>query len=350
MKLSLLSAGRRKGNPAPGPDGVSVSVWRSVSPSVLDSLAEIFSRCLRDGVFPKRWKRAKLVLIPKDGETVPGARPICLLDEIGKLFERIIVGRMKEYMERKPAARLSELQFGFREGLSTIDALDAAIAMITGATSKNGFAICASLDIKNAFNSLTWPSIRGALSESKFPPYLRRILDSYLSTRFIEFPTLNGVQVRPVTCGVPQGSVLGPLLWNVGYNSVVKKIHVAGSKVIGYADDTLVISTGKSVEQAHSRMNQVLHKVSRRIESLGLTVVPEKTEAVLFYGKRRPDLSPVIRLGGKYIRMSPRMKYLGIILDPKLRFTAHFKYTEEKMGKVNRSLGRLMPNLRGPSE
>lgn len=71
---------------------------------------------------------------------------------------------------------------------------------------------------------------------------------------------------------------------------------------------------------------------------------------MLFFGRKRPDIDPVIRMGKAYIRMSPQMKYLGIILDPQLKFTAHLKYVEEKMGRVNRSLGRLMPNLRGPVE
>lgn len=75
-----------------------------------------------------------------------------------------------------------------------MDALDMTISTITAATSKDGFAICAGLDIKNAFNSLPWPTIRRALTELRFPPYLRRILDSYLSARLVESPTLNGIQ------------------------------------------------------------------------------------------------------------------------------------------------------------
>lgn len=109
-----------------------------------------------------------------------------------------------------------------------------------------------------------------------------------------------------------------------------------------------MIGTGKSVEQVRSRTNQALAKILRRIDVLGLTVAPEKTEAVLFFGKKRPDLDPVIRLGRTYIKMSPRIRYVP--WDYRLNFSAHFKYVEEKMGKVNRALGRLMPNLRGPTE
>lgn len=129
-----MRASRGSGNPAPGPDGITIGIWRSVSPLFLERLVDIFSACFRDEVFPRKWKRAKLVLIPKDVATRPNAlpkvRPICLLDDIGKVLERILVSRIKSIMERKPGARLSDHQFGFREGRSTLDALDFALSTI----------------------------------------------------------------------------------------------------------------------------------------------------------------------------------------------------------------------------
>lgn len=79
-------------------------------------------------------------------------------------------------------------------------------------------------------------------------------------------------------------------------------------------------------------------------------MAPEKTEAVLFFDKSRPDLKPIVRLRGTYVKMSPSMKYLGILLDSRLNFCAHFKYVQDKVSLVNRALFRLMPNLRGPSD
>lgn len=114
---------------------------------MLEVIAEIFSRCFKDGVFPRRWKRARLVLIPKgerrqaDGEDLPKARPICLLDEIGKILKRILVVRIKDFMKRKPKARLSDCQFGFREGRSTIDVLETALHTITRLMSRGGGGI-----------------------------------------------------------------------------------------------------------------------------------------------------------------------------------------------------------------
>lgn len=79
-------------------------MWRRVPPALVEKMAKLFTRCLEDGVFPRRWKRARLVLIPKAGsisdarDGIPKARPICLLNKIGKIFERILVQRFKVFM------------------------------------------------------------------------------------------------------------------------------------------------------------------------------------------------------------------------------------------------------------
>lgn len=99
-----------------------------------------------------------------------------------------------------------------------------------------------------------------------------------------------------------------------------------------------------------SRVNETLVHVLRRLDRLGLSVAAEKTEAVLFCGNVRPDVNPVVRVGRTFVRMSPRLKYLGLMLDARLNFSAHFSYVEEKMTKITRALCCLMPNLRGRSE
>lgn len=120
-----IHAGRRGGSPAPGPDGIPIGVWRSVSPLIVSHMAKLYTICLEEGNFPVDWKMAKLVLIPKDGSPVTNdgplkARPICLLNDVGKIFERILATRICNFMDDNPRARLSDHQFGFRTGKSTL--------------------------------------------------------------------------------------------------------------------------------------------------------------------------------------------------------------------------------------
>jgi len=117
----------RKRGGCPAPDGLSIILWKCAPVCVVERLAELYTLCLERGVFPRIWKRAILVLIPKGTFDVRQSkvRPICLLNDVGKFLERIIVKRMKSFMETCPRPRVlfSEVQFGFREGRSTMDAL-----------------------------------------------------------------------------------------------------------------------------------------------------------------------------------------------------------------------------------
>lgn len=114
-------------NTAPGPDSFKADVWRKVPAVMLHCLAGCFTICMKHGIFPSRWKMADLVLIPK-GEVSPGelprVRPICLLDEVGKTFERLIAMRLLEFMNGCcPLADCAELQFGFRKRRSRCPAI-----------------------------------------------------------------------------------------------------------------------------------------------------------------------------------------------------------------------------------
>lgn len=112
---------------------------------MIAGLALVFTSCLRRGFFPPAWKVAQLVLIPKSqenrGEAVPKARPIALISESAKLFERIIVRRVREHMRESTRADLSENQYGFRSGLSTIDALVRVKEIILETWERGGVAL-----------------------------------------------------------------------------------------------------------------------------------------------------------------------------------------------------------------
>lgn len=122
-----------------------------------------------------------------------------------------------------------------------------------------------------------------------------------------------------------------------------------GCSILGYADDTLVVVTARSIETAEIRANMQVAAVIRRILRSGLKVATDKTEAILFHG-RRPARFPIVRVGSDYIQTRGTLKYLGVIFDSRLNFGDHFQYVAAKATKVVSALGRIMPNLRGPSE
>lgn len=115
-------------------------------------------------------------------------------------------------------------------------------------------------------------------------------------------------------------------------------------------DDTLVIATADDIGTAAVRAGIQVARILSQIGRLGLRVSVQKTEAVVFYGRTRPDVLPSISVGGTRIELKESMKYLGVFIDSRWSFVDHFAYVTDKVSKVTRALGRLMPNLKGPRE
>jgi len=166
-------------NTTAGLNGVPGRAWALTFKVVSKKMRHIFNRCLREGVFPPIWRKAKLVLLRKESKpagTPAGYRPICLLDEEAKLFERVIAGRLIRHLEQV-GPDLHERQYGFRRGRSIVDAIlhVRSLVSLDSAVREGGVAVEVSLDITNAFNTLPWDRVGRALEEHEIPPYLRRI-------------------------------------------------------------------------------------------------------------------------------------------------------------------------------
>ncbi|XP_041987884.1 uncharacterized protein LOC121739463 [Aricia agestis] len=339
-------------NRAPGLDGVPGRVWVLAIKHLEAQVLEVFTKCLVQGRVPRRWKSGKLVLLRKDGrpEDQPSAyRPIVLIDEICKTLERVIAGRLNRHLEGA-GPNLSDAQFGFRSRRSTIDAVARVRQISEEEISRGGVVLVVSLDITNAFNTLPWETIKEGLRYHRAPRYLRRTISNYLSERSVEYPTEEGWEDLEVDCGVPQGSSLGPGLWDIGYDYVLRGANLPGVELVAYADDTAVVCRAKSHREAKILATAAVAQVVRRIQALGLTVALNKSEALLFHGPRNappPDLEVIV--SGTRIKIAPTMTYLGLVLDSRWSFKEHFRRLSEKVKKSAGALASLLPNLGGPS-
>ncbi|KAA5606818.1 reverse transcriptase family protein, partial [Pseudomonas aeruginosa] len=174
------------------------------------ALRRLFSRCLREGRFPEPWRTGRLVLIPKEGrprDEPNGYRPIVVLDEAGKLFERVIANRLVQHLENV-GPDLAPNQYGFRRGRSTVDAVLRVRHLSDCACSEGGVLLAVSIDIANAFNTIPWSPIMESLRFHRVPTGLRNLIEDYLSGRAVIFPERSGWGRKTVSRGVPQGSVL----------------------------------------------------------------------------------------------------------------------------------------------
>lgn len=350
LRIAMLKLQAK--NKAPGPDGIPGRAWVLALKKLGDRFRRLLDACLESGRFPMSWKTGRLVLLRKDGRPAdsPSAyRPLVMLDEADKIFERIIAARLITHLDRV-GPDLSDNQFGFRGGRSTIDAIKRVKAYSDETTVQGGVLVAVSLDIKNAFNTIPWACIMEALKYHNVPPYLSRIVGAYLSERFVSYTGQDGqLQHWAMSCGVPQGSVLGPLLWNIGYDWVLRGSLPMSTIVTCYADDTLVTTRGKSYEEAVCLTTRSVTLVINRIRMLGLQVALSKTEAIFFHGPRQaPPQGCRIAIGETSVEIGSCMRYLGLFLDSRWNFGEHFRRMVPRLMSAASALKRLLPNLGGP--
>ena len=343
-KEVLEAASMLRSGKAPGPDGVPAELIKAAIRSDPKPFTAMMNRYLADGIFPDKWKIARLILLekPKKPGQKTGYRPICLLNVAGKLLERLLLTRLEA-----EGGTMSDRQYGFRKGRSTVKAIQRVLEIgkraARGAYQHRKICALIALDVKNAFNSAPWSVIVEALRKKNTPQYLVRMIQNYFTNRWID---VDGEKVQ-VTCGVPQGSILGPYLWNVFYDDVLKMYMPAGVELVAFADDLAIVVFAKTQANVESLANSTLERVRRKMESMGLELAPEKSEAVLLY-TRRATPSMEFQLGDTKISTRSSIKYLGVWLQKNMAWKTHIAKVAEKAEKTLRSLGQLMPNIRGP--
>jgi len=153
----------------------------------------------------------------------------------------------------------------------------------------------------------------------------------------------------PVTCGVPQGSVLGPTLWNIFYDGVLRLPVREGVRLVAFADDVAVVAVAHNTELVKQLVNPTLVDIVEWMTTNGLRLAPEKSECVVLTNKkayRNPDLY----IQGCHIPVERAIRYLGVWLDTRLSFVDHATSVAVGARKAAAALGRLMPNVGGPSQ
>lgn len=327
---SIGDALRRRSNKrSSGVDGVPEFVLRKTGTDVWGFLSILFNHCLNVGYFPTTWKEAVVVPVLKPGSD-PGDsesyRPISLLSAFGKLFEYFILARINDVVLDRDI--LMDNQFGFRTGLSTSHALMVFADYVAKGLNNRCPTMAVSLDFSRAFDTVWQDGIVYKLMNMGFDTTTCRMIGSFLTGR--KFRVRLGdilSEGRPVSAGVPQGSLLAPVLYNLYISDIPQPS--GGELLLIYADDILVASSGPRAVTVNNRLNGYLSNLTDYFTKWGLRLNVRKTVALALKGKRRhiyPNWRkhvPCLMVGGEPVPTSDRMKYLGVTFHGNFEYCRH---------------------------
>jgi hypothetical protein len=327
---------------AVGLDEIPIKFLRILINPLLSHITHIFNSSITSGVFPTAWKYSKIIPIAKVADPLKPEdyRPISILPALSKALEMLMRDQMVEYLESNNA--LDPLQSGFRSGHSTTTALLCITDDIYKFLDEGMFVILVLLDFSKAFDTVNHELLCCKLANLfGFSSSAVNYIKSYLSMRFQRVGSDEALSGSlPTFAGVPQGSILGPLLFSLFINDLCRVIR--NSKYHAYADDFQIYDadTISNISICCERINQNLEAISRWSVENGLALNAGKTKAMIICRDqgRLPSLIPQIKLNGSSIEYSSKVTNLGLTMDD--RFSWLPQATEVR-NKVNFALSRL---------
>lgn len=332
-----------KNNKAPGIDNIHNTVLKNMSPSFFEALAKIFNSFITKGIFPNIFKRAKVIPIPKNGKDpkLPNSyRPISLLSALAKLFERVIYNRITTHTENNDIIHCK--QFGFRKDHSTVHQIKRVIHIVEQNKAARRSTGVVLLDIEKAFDSIWHDGVIFKLNQLEFPLYLQKLIQNFLKNRTFFVCIGNSTStLRNIPAGLPQGSVLSPILYSIYTSDItIKRNHDAAF----YADDSAILCSGKLSNAIVKQLAASLKHIEKYFNKWKIKINREKTQAIIFPFNKSPKRVPNIplQIQGNSIEIKKSIKYLGIILDSKLTFKEHVHQVCEKAIRCGRALFPLL--------
>ena len=315
-------------NKASGLDKISARMLKGTAPSITPIITALFNMSLSTGIFPDSWKSSLIVPIPKPGDSSnPGNyRPISLLPIVSKLLEKHVYDLLCEHFD------ISDQQWGFQARKSTTNAILSAtnewfIHLENGAEVQAVF-----FDLQKAFDSVPHCLLIEKLHQLEIPTHLIRWISSYLHNRVQQV----GVQgelssTTAVISGVPQGSVLGPLLFLI-YIDGLSGINLSGGSIVLFADDLLLHHLITSIED-FQRVQNDIDKLCNWLSFYKLSLNPSKCKAMLISRKKLPTVSPSLHVNGSVLQSVSSYRYLGVLISSDLSWSNHIKDITSKARK-----------------
>ena len=332
--VETIKSGKSNAN---GPDRIPLRYLKDCLPVILIHLMHIFDFSLQSGVFPSSWKRAIVRPLPKTkrATALSDFRPISILCAASKILESLAAKQISSFIAKRGI--LDSCQSGFRKGYSTHTALVKMVDDFKVAIDKERITLLVAIDFSKAFDVMCIDVLIHKLRLIGFSDSACRWIRSFLFGRSQSTSLPDGTTSEPLgrNSGVPQGSVLGPLLFSLFINDLPSAIRFCKHHL--YADDFVIYYSGtfKDIHNIIEKINVDLSNISRWAADNGLGINVNKTQAMWIgsrlYVKKIGALHlPPILLDSKPIDVSDCVKVLGVTLDSTLSWRNQCSATARK--------------------
>ena len=319
-----------KNSNSTGHDNISITLIKSCKIELSSILSHVNNQSLSEGIFPDPLKIAKVVPIYKNGniKCVSNYRPISVLSSLSKITEKLVYIRLEKYIIKNSI--LHQNQFGFRSKLSTSMALLELVDKLSKSIDDRKLTVGVFIDLAKAFDTVDHRILLSKMEHYGIRGVALNWFQNYLTNRkqYVTIDNANSSEAY-IKCGVPQGSILGPLLFLIYINDLnyVSKLL----NTIMFADDTNLFLTGKSLTELEQQMNTELEIINNWFQTNLLSLNVSKTSYIIFSNNKIPDINICIQ--DACLSRQFDTKFLGVILSANLKWNKHIEVVSNKISK-----------------
>ena len=318
------------------PDGISGYMLKGTAEAITPTVTHLFNLSLKSGKVPEAWKTSSVVPIPKThrpSDNPIDYRPISLLSTVSKLLEKHVYKLLWQHLNAN--GLVSDSQWGFCPSRSTVTALLSTFHAIFQLLEKGSDVCLIFFDLRKAFDSVPHAPLLQHLKDIGLNSHILQWISSYLCCRK-KYVVVEGTSssTTSVPSGVPQGSVLGPLLFLTYINCVADLGFSDGTLISMYADDILLWKPIKCSND-YVYLQTDINNISTCIKSLYLSLNSSKCKYIIASRKRQPTLpSSGLHLNGEALEHVRSYRYLGILVTETLTWSEHIQQVCSKARKL----------------